>query len=62
LTPAETVARQKYDLIGSKRFKKISSRGLDPRVHVFKCRRRDKKTWMAGSSPAKGDVEAIQFK
>jgi hypothetical protein len=31
----------------------LASPGLDPVVHVFILERRNKKTWLAGSSPAK---------
>ena len=37
----------------------FASPGLDPGVHVFIFRRQSKKTWMAGSSPAKAPENFI---
>jgi hypothetical protein len=32
----------------------IAFPGLDPEAHIFSRKRQNKKTWMAGSGPAKG--------
>jgi hypothetical protein len=39
---------------GLMKMKFFPSRGLDPRVNVFTSESPHKKTWMAGSGPAKG--------
>src|SRR5215469_1270748 len=36
-----------------------ASPGLDPGAHVFVRQRQNRKTWMAGSSPAKADERSV---
>jgi|HubBroStandDraft_2_1064218.scaffolds.fasta_scaffold285277_2 hypothetical protein len=51
----------KHNHFSLKRLSLFASPRLDPGVHVFLCRGRRMKTWMAGSSPAKATEEVIPF-